>query len=222
MLGDTRRATAVGASLLGLQLRGGALIRGLIVDNPSGQWLRVYPDGDYVAPYTMGWSLSWRVGRATVDIKSGEAPAGQINTLQGDPFSATLYEDEVGSSPGSQDPAFITQFTPILSASASFQVSSLVNNTTTLVAAIANKRFRVLSYSFAKFGLGLFDDSGVWYIFRSGTGAVTTGGLLGPLTYESGTQRWEVDFPVGTSIVVEYQGDWAAFQVTASVTYQVL
>jgi hypothetical protein len=233
VLGETRRATAVGQPLLGLTVRGGALIRGLIINNPSGQWLRVYPDGKYIAPYTLNWALSWEIGHTTLDIKSGEAPAGQINTQQGDPFSATLYEEQVGSSPGSQDPSFIEQFTPVLVASSLLFVPYTTGAVSQpLFPAVANKRYRVLTTS-ASLGAGqsipagTIDnyDSGALYTIRDTTGStIYAQGRVNPhhpvdaRTYPSGFDS----LFLGAAILCDIGPDYSNISIEISVTAQLI
>jgi hypothetical protein len=106
VLSETRTTPAVGTSLTGIALRGGAGVLGVLIDNPSGAWLRVMPRGDYVPPYTMGWSRGLDVASASIDVLSGQAPAGQVTTTKGDPWSVTLYDTQASTSDGGS-----TQFT---------------------------------------------------------------------------------------------------------------
>jgi hypothetical protein len=69
--------------------------KGIVIDNPSGSWLLVFPTYDYVPPYVLGWSRDFPYEVASTTVRYVNGPSGQISTQQGDPFDVVLDTDVV-------------------------------------------------------------------------------------------------------------------------------
>jgi hypothetical protein len=147
----------IGRDLVGASLPAG-LMRGIVIDNPSGSWLYLPVNIDWVPPYTIGWSRSLD-GLASIDILFSDGPAGQVSTQQGDPPRVWLDSEPVAPSSGIASPgaAFIEGFTPVLAAFTQQTLTSLgPPGNVVLIAPVANRRIRLYSVSVQ---LGRPDDS---------------------------------------------------------------
>ena len=82
----------------------GSPIRGLKVDNTSGSWLSIIVPSlpvQYIAPYTLAWSMTLLTPLSNITINSG-GPPNSISTLAGTNVTVYAYTDSVGDSAGSQ------------------------------------------------------------------------------------------------------------------------
>lgn len=76
-------------------------IRSIRVDNPSGYWLLVYPLGEYVPPFTSGWSRVFSPSTLTVTIRSSiKSPSGSLSQAVGTDATVTIYDEEIAPSEG--------------------------------------------------------------------------------------------------------------------------
>lgn len=154
------RTVPVGVDLQAFGTPGGQAVSGIIIDNPSGDWLLVQPGNNlFVPPYQMGWAHSFLPTTASVNVLAttfGAAralpPAGQVSTLQGDPYTVKLYDEPVGESNG------VSVLPPIIptqqSAVTTFGVTIPFNSIgIVLIPAVANKVIRVLYVSAAYVGI---------------------------------------------------------------------
>jgi hypothetical protein len=141
-----------GENLEDVMLPNGNVMRGITIDNPSGTWLYVVSERAYVPPYTLGWATALQYSAASITVKSADGPSGQISTLQGDPWSLTLDEDETSASAGVPAPnkGFIENFTPVLYAATSIPQRLNISDVFVdiiQITGIANKRLRLLDWA---------------------------------------------------------------------------
>jgi hypothetical protein len=101
-----------GTNLISISLFNATPIKGVVVDNPSGGWLYIVELNDFVPPYTMAWARDLEYAGSALTIRYAIAPATQVSTQFGDPYTVTLYSDPVGASAGVPS-QFIDQFNPI-------------------------------------------------------------------------------------------------------------
>lgn len=203
--------------------------RGIVIDNPSGSWLTVFPLYDLVPPYTIGWSRDFPFSVANATVRYTDGPSGQVSTQQGDPMRVWLDSDPVGASAGIATPGtpFIEGFTPVLSFS---DLDRLVAATTgtgtvTLAAAIAGKRFRLLTLTpTLQFGTsGTQSASNVYVRMTNANNRPPQRVLLTPRTpvvpliFPLG-----LDYPVGQSIEYSAITNFANQLLTVTGTYQVV
>lgn len=66
-------------------------IAGIVIDNPSGSWLRVSGVEKYVPPYTNQWSYPCSPKLASVSVRFVDSPSGSQSVLVGLPPIVTLY-----------------------------------------------------------------------------------------------------------------------------------
>lgn len=78
----------------------GTQIRSIQIDNHSGSFLRVSTTGDYVPPYTIGWSRDFIVAAASVDVTSAVGPQGQQVTTNGTNSIVSLFDHPIGNNVG--------------------------------------------------------------------------------------------------------------------------
>jgi hypothetical protein len=199
-------------------------IRSIRIDNPSGQWLQLFPTYDYIPPYTIGFARTFQTTVQTITIKRN-TPAGQVATQQGD--AVKVYLDSDPAPADSDGVPFIDQFTPVLIAVNATSQVPLAGLSGTLVAAQANRRFRLLTLD-ARLGYsnvsGIYPVCGVDFIVQDNSGSGTA--LIGRLSpakpsseraYPAG-----VDFAVGAAIIFSAATDWADSLLLLSITYQVI
>jgi hypothetical protein len=221
--------TPLGVDKIAVSLPGIEQIRGMLVDNPSGSWLQIFPSRDFVPPYVLGYARSFPSGHASIDIRFTNGPAGQVSTLQGEAPTVIIDSNPVGVSEGSPSGApFVQDFTPVLS---SFRVvaTTTVATTTTLLAAIANKRFRLLTFALAA-NTGAFPfishgQSRVKWRLLAGTNSSTDGilsGSLGPNDELSREFVSGLDVPINTPINLYHAADFASRTLTVTLSYQVI
>ena len=111
------RSAAVGDNQgggIGAMMLPGTRIRGVIVDNPSGSWVKLDGVGlgfqPYIAPYTMAWSVSLLPSVTELSAVYVDGPIGQSSSNTGAPLVVYLFETQVPSSPGS---AFVVSSAPV-------------------------------------------------------------------------------------------------------------
>lgn len=127
-------------------------VRGIVVDNPSGSWLRLSTTGEYIAPYTIGWARPLPQAATSVSLTAGDGPSGQLGTTEGDTVHVWLHNDEVASSPGVTD-QFVNRSHQPETRSGSQSVSAMVAFNNTLIpnifilpiADLTGKRVRLYS-----------------------------------------------------------------------------
>lgn len=97
------RTFAPGASALSVALSNAAPIRGIQVDNPSGGWLYVVSEQQWVPPYTIGWAMPLSYDQSSITIQYfTTGPASQVGTTAGDNWTLTVFDEAVAQSDGSQ------------------------------------------------------------------------------------------------------------------------
>lgn len=206
-------------------------VAGVTIDNPSGSWLWIPQDNTFIAPYTLGFAHSFHPTLSRVDILFANGPAGQISTQQGDKPTATIYDKPVADSAGqtsSEGSSFVEQFTPVLVSTAQVIVPYSTGVSTVILAAIANKRYRVLT---SEVMLNPFSgnppinyDSPINYAFLQDAGLIAM--ILGRVSPEhpSDVRQFPggMDFPVGGAIRFQAFDDFATNAVSRVLTYQVI
>jgi hypothetical protein len=220
---------APGVGLASKSLPNGTPIKGITIDNPSGSWLYIVSERQFVPPYTIGWSMPCSYEQSSVTVNAGQSPAGQVSTTQGDPWTLILDSEPVNADTGGPTKAFIDQFTPTLYAAVGPQViqKSVVNFNVLDIAAIPGKRIRVLGWS-AIVGpdndpntdivsltkLVLFDSlTAVDYIELGGADRRSSDSRI----FVPG-----IDFGVGDYLKVTGRTTWLNVSVNTSVKYQII
>lgn len=139
---------APGTSLLAKSLPNGHMIKGIQIDNPSGNWLYVVSEQVFCPPYTIGWAIPTTYDQSSVNVEARLiGPANQTGSNQGENWRLNLFDVEVSPSAGVPY-QFILGYTPVLRATSTFQATTTGQGGavfTTLIAAIANKRIRLLT-----------------------------------------------------------------------------
>lgn len=78
--------------------------RGVIIDNPSGSWLTLYPFYDLIPPYTLGWTRSFPYGVASITVRYTDGPTNQASSIEGQPMTVWLDSNPVAGSGGTAVP----------------------------------------------------------------------------------------------------------------------
>lgn len=189
------RTFAPGVSATSVALSNAAGIRGIQVDNPSGSWLYVVSEQVYIPPYTIGWGLPLSYSQTSITINAVNGPAGQISTSAGDPWTLTLFDEEVDQSAGAQY-QFTTGFASTI-ALVGFSLNLLSSNTYTqtnvqLIAPVAGKRIRLHS---------LFFDR-----------TVNSAGWRPPVTFIFSSDLGSIIFPLNSGLQIYSHETWKSFQ----------
>ena len=220
------RYSPVGTDLKSLVL-GYQQIRGVIVDNPSGSWLYMPEITGYCPPYTKAWSIDVNPTVASISFLFRDGPAGQVSTLQGDPIQVTLFDTPVGNSPGiASGGGFIEAFTPVLLAET--QLTTSIGGTTgVMLAAVTNKRYRVLTATLVYTEDTLTPrDSGQSVVLFASPASIVTNirlRLAGMEHYvDDRVFPLGLDLPKSGGINYAEQCDWANADVTFTITYQLI
>lgn len=210
-------------------------IRSVQIDNPSGQWLQLFPTYDYIAPYTVGFARTFQTTVQTITIKRN-TPAGQVATQAGDAIKIWIDSDPAPAD--SNGLPFIQEFTPILVVTSSAVVAASTGLNTTLLAGIANRRFRLLTISVdelvsSNWGPGTIGPGGVYIgdigvligildSLSAATVALYTR-LERDHTADHRTFPDGIDFAVGAGMFISAATDgWADASISVRVSYQVI
>jgi hypothetical protein len=207
----------------------GRMIRGVLIDNPSGSWLTLtIGSASYrVSPYTMRWVKRIDPAAASVTSLTYDAagPASQVSTQQGDAATLTLLD----TVPDSPDTQFIAGFTPLLvnTQTATAIVNPGIGPSATLIAGVANKRVRLKSYLFM---LGNAAAAGAVPALPSGVALTllqnTSGFLFERLTPANPVARQSFgdgfDLGIGQALNLKARGDFADTLVQCSVMYELI
>jgi hypothetical protein len=220
----------VGTGRQSWNLPGGYQIAGITIDNPSGSWLYIPQDHTFIAPYTLGFAHSFAPTLSRIDIRFANGPAGQVSTQQGDPPTAYIYDTPVGESAGqvsTAGAAFITQFTPVLTVNNPLVLATFTGTTGTLLVAIANQRYRVLTIDVSRAPGNPAGDSGAGYTIRDGIAPGTFDDKVnGQISKESPTSHHlypaGMDMTVGRGVSYTANGDFSDTTLAVSMTYQVI
>src|ERR1035437_3418755 len=79
----------------------GWLISGYAVDNLSGSWLYNPATGQWIAPYTLGFTSALRPAVLSLLVQyAAVGPGGQASSTLGTPFSVTMYDSPILNNPG--------------------------------------------------------------------------------------------------------------------------
>lgn len=204
--------------------------RGIIVNNPSGSWLTVYPLHDDVPPYTLLWSRDFPMSVANATVRYDNGPAGQVSTQDGDPFTVWLDTDPVGTSDGTPAPGkpFVQGFTPVLNFAdldRLVQAASGGTGLVGLVPGVAGVRYRLLTLTpTLQFGTSSTQSASNVYFRMSNSGGrppqrvlLTPRVPVVPLIFPLG-----LDYPAGGSIDYSAITNYADQLITVTGTYQVL
>lgn len=214
----------------------GSFIRGIEIDNPSGQWLLIPSLETFIPPYTEGWSYGFPYDVSSIDIIVGNGPAGQIGTQQGEAPVVVLTDSEIGSSQGSPSPGapFTEQFTPVLyvqdqrgvhTISQGFLPSLQIQ----LIAPVTNKRIRLLTLA-ASLIPSVEDGGMATSVIFSDINALPVPRIYKQLSVsiDSPTDSIEYangfDLPIGTGLWWENFGGTVFHDITlsAAVSYQLI
>jgi hypothetical protein len=231
---------AVGTGRRSWNLPGSYQIAGLTIDNPSGSWLFIPADRTFIPPYVLGFAHSFAPTLASIDILFANGPAGEVSTQKGDPPVAIIYDKPVAESAGvvsSTGASFITGFTPVQAISTVNSVSVSIGLSATLVAAIANRRFRLLTVSARAIsnnwdsgivgpGPVIVGDVGVDYLIADSF-TISQVSLSGRIDRRNPSEfkgfSSGIDFPVGNPIVLVATTDpWADALLGLDITFQTI
>lgn len=150
-----------GVSFVAIALQTGRA-NGIEIDNSSGSWLFIPSMETYIPPFTIGWSMDFPYAVTSVDIQATNGPAGQVSTTQGTGVTVYLFDDKVGSSPGSADvagitraggspdagSAFIQGFTPLIQRTNTVLIPYSTGFDAIIIAGTTGKRIRMRSVEF--------------------------------------------------------------------------
>lgn len=216
----------IGTDQPAISIPGTDQIRGALIDNPSGSWLLIQPGNTYIAPYTIGVALTFPGGITSLSVLYGDGPAGQVSTLQGDPPVIQLDTQPVEPSAGTASgAAFIAGFTPQLTRWTGRQICTVsAGYNATLLAAIPNKRYRILYASLFDFSIdGLWQGDASLFARIDGGLTVTIGLVLTPekgqhsITFPKG-----LDCEVGAAVTIDGQAPWADVAFGAQIVYEIV
>lgn len=232
-----QRIVPVGSDLNSAALPVGQ-IRSVRIDNPSGQWLRLFPTYDFIPPYTIGFARTFATTVQTITVRRN-TPAGQVGTQAGDPV--TIWIDSDPAPADSDGMPFIEEFTPILVASLFPIVLATNGFNGVLLTGLANRRFRLLTISMYlavsinwSGSLGGVTGPGPVYIGDCGVLVGVLDDLASPTvalytrlergrTADHRSFPGGIDFAVGRGIFVSAATDgWATVAVNLAVSYQVI
>jgi hypothetical protein len=216
---------AVGSSLIAASLPGIDQIRGIIIDNPSGQWLYVMPARDFVPPYTLGWSRSFAQATLTISVTPGNGPAGQISTSQGDAVTIAIDSAAVGNSQGADTGAsFIEQFTPLVTIFGSVFASSNLGVNQVAIVDTPGKRVRLRSGSIGYVQHAETDSLVYWNLFSTNEGEFLAQGVFGTVTKPAEFLNYPagIDFPVGDGVSISAWPRYISCQVSYVLTYELI
>ena len=223
-----------GVSLTSIQIRGGVPLHGIVIDNPSGNWLFVVELLDYCPPYTLGWSRDFDYAGSAITIRAGNGPSGQVGTNAGDAYTVTLNTDPVGFSAGNvsggggSGSSFIQNFTPTLSnVTVILCFTSTFNHIGFIANPGGNKRIRLLTV-FAHLGIpaGVAIVGRTWrspcnVAFISFDGAISVYLRVSEAT-PFVVMPVNMDTTPNTSLDLWGQADWADTNVTMGAIYQLI
>lgn len=201
----------------------GSRVRGVIVDNPSGSWVKLSGTGlgfePYIAPYTLAWSVSVLPSVLEIAAAYVAGPIGQPSTTAGAPIVVYLFEAQVPSSGGSTFVNAVPETTPFNS---EFAITVAGASLGTLVTPMATQRIRLfllaatLSSAFA--GVGLVADSGAIIDFTT-TPRVTRLNVAPDKPSDIRSYPGGLDLPVGVALAASGQALWGRTNVTVELLY---
>lgn len=204
--------------------------RGVVIDNPSGSWVQLFPTFDWIAPYTLGYTRTLPNAAASVSVRYQTlGPSGQISTQAGDPIRVWLDTGDVGNAPGIMSGApFIEQFTPILSARLLRSlISTGPNGSVAIVAGVPNQRIRLYTVTVQlgqpDFGNSIMGDSDAGITIEDNTPAFYIDlAVSRDMPTSSVEFAGGLDFPIGLAVLVGGFAAWADVNVITAVTYSVI
>src|ERR1035437_5809485 len=87
------QSTGIGPAYSIVSVGPGFFIRGYAVDNLSGYWLYNPATGQYIAPYTLGFTSALRPAVSSLTVQYVSiGPGGQLSAVAGTPFDLTVYD----------------------------------------------------------------------------------------------------------------------------------
>lgn len=137
---------APGTSLLAKSLPNGHMIKGIQIDNPSGNWLYVVSEQLFCPPYTIGWAIPTTYDQSSINVEARlTGPANQVGTNQGENWRLNLFDVEVAPSAGVPY-SFVNQFTAQSKSPTTTLASSLfAAQSIQVLPTVVNKRYRLKS-----------------------------------------------------------------------------
>lgn len=227
-----------GQSLLYKSLPNGEPIRGIVIDNPTGGWLYVVSENQWVTPYTNGWSMPLTYMQSSINIEyRSVGPAGQTSTQQGttdSPWRLEINSEEVDSSSGGPTNNFIDRFTQVLSANGTAHAPAFIGpgTFTEALPAVPNKRYRILSIESSQNPVTLGGTTGrnsissitSFYVqWFSGTKTIHNVFISAENRTDFAIYPLGIDLDVNAPLRLKPQGGTIhAFDVIYVVTYQIL
>lgn len=218
----------VGGDLVAASLSSGQL-RGVIIDNPGGAWLQLFPTYDFIPPYVLGWATTIPAA-ASITVKTiPTGPSGQISTLKGDPYTVTLDSEPVTISGGVPAPgaSYVAGFTPVASWSETFSATIGAGSSGLIVSPNAGQRFTILSLA-AEYIINPTGSSGqspVQVLLSSNppTAGVFLTGFLSPEKRSFERSFGDgINWPINVGFQCEGVSTWCDELIRYSVSYMVL
>lgn len=221
---------AVGDDLDAASLASGQL-RGIIIDNPSGAWLQLFPTYDFIPPYVLGWATTIPAAASITVRTIATGPSGQISTLKGDPYTVTLDSEPVSLSGGVPAPgaSYVAGFTPVVSWSETFMATT-TGSSSIVVNPNAGQRFTILTFA-AEYVIppigGAFQNAGaspVTVILQS----LPAAGIFLRASLSPEKRSFErtfgagVNWPIDTGFYCSGESSWCNEYINFSVSYMVL
>lgn len=220
----TFRSVAVGDNQGGgiAAMQEGFLIRGVVIDNPSGSWVVLKPTLQYIPPYTFGWSTNIVPGQQVMGAAYIDGPVGnQPSSKAGLPVVIYLYDIQVGNQAGY---TFVDTNPDTLLLNG-VVTATLAGSQPTLLTPPSGKRIRLLSanigYTIVTAPVNPECPAKMSLRWLSNTGVIVIQLAVGPdqLTDDI---PFEYDFPVDESISANFQSLWANVGIIYSVRYQIV
>lgn len=171
---------------IGAMRLAGSRIRGVVVDNPSGAWVKLDGPGlgfqPYIAPYTLAWSISLLPSVDELSATYVVGPTGQPLNLSGAPIVVYLFEAQVPSSAGSsfQQSSYDKTFSAANGAKVAQEV---VIGAVPVASAITTVSLSIMN-RIAGTGIGA-----TWVYLDDGVGGTCI--LLGSMVYGNCDPKWQ-------------------------------
>ena len=221
---------APGNSIISAALDNGQLIRGVVVNNPSGTWLYLVSEKQFIPPYVLGWAMPLSYWQSAITILSVPVgPTGQVSTNDGDEWSVQIQDTPADLSTGGPTRPVIENFTPVVGIALNF--TATFAGTTNFIPTPINfgtSRYRILMASVAYSEDSLFTkDSWQTVVLRPNPAG--GGGFNVRLTLSGAAKIQDrmsfipgLDWPQGSQIEVDAQSEWAAAELTLEMLAQII
>jgi hypothetical protein len=207
----------------------------VLVDNPSGSWVKLFGTGldfePFVAPYTLAWSVSLLPSVLEIGAAYVVGPTGQPMSTAGSPLVVYLFEEQVPSSGGTP---FIDSQPEVTSPGSAGTFFLNPIGSTFLeygLGIVATQRMRLVScsvgYSLTSGFANAVLDAGVLVFFQERLGAAPPANFLGTVTLSPESPQQTFDFggvtlPAGEHLYVGGASAWGIVPVLVTPIFLVV